>query len=58
MSIYPRMLVYSQRKVEIPEESQIFASGMFCSSTKRAIDLRVSLEHEDGVEGEKLLETS
>ena len=42
--------MYSQRKVEIPEDSQIFSSGIFCSSTKTAIDLRVSPEHEAGEE--------
>lgn len=49
---YPRMLVYNQRNVEIPEESHIFSSGIFCSSTKTATDLRVSVEQEVGVEGE------
>lgn len=51
------MLVHNHRKVEIPEVSQIFASGIFCSSTKTAIDLRVSPEHEVGVEGHKVLES-
>ena len=49
--------MYSQRKVEIPEDSQIFSSGIFCSSTKTAIDLRVSPEHEAGVEGEEVFES-
>lgn len=51
------MLVYNQRNVVIPEEIQIFASGIFCSPTKTAIDLRVSSEHEAGLEAHKVLES-
>lgn len=42
--------MYSQRKADIPEASPIFASGTFCSSTRVAIDLRDSGEHDVGVE--------
>jgi len=55
--MYPIILVYNQRNVEIPEESHIFSFGRFCSSTKTAIDLRVSSEHEAGVERQRVLES-
>lgn len=55
--IYPIILVYNQRNVEIPDESQILSFGRFCSSTKTAIDLRLSSEHEAGVERHKVLES-
>lgn len=38
----------SQRKAVTPAARPIFASGMFCSSTREAISLRVSSEHEEG----------
>lgn len=46
--------VYNQRKAVAPEESPIFASGIFCSSMRTAIDLMTSIEHVVGVEGNGL----
>lgn len=46
--------VYNQRKAVAPEESPIFASGIFCSSTRTAIDLMTSIEHVVGAEGNGL----
>lgn len=57
ISAYPWMQVYNHRKAETPVASPIFASGMFCSSTRAAIDFMVSIEHEVGV-GDNELTTS
>lgn len=43
------MQEYSQRKAEIPLASPIFASGIFCSSTRAAMDFIDSIEHDVGV---------
>lgn len=54
MEAYPMIEVYNQRKAVAPEESPIFASGIFCSSMRTAIDLMTSIEHVVGVEGNGL----
>lgn len=41
---------YSQRNADIPEDNPIFASGIFCSSTRTEIELIASVEHGVGVD--------
>ena len=43
--------MYSQRNAEIPEASAIFDSGIFCSSTRAAMNLMASGEHDAGDDG-------
>lgn len=50
MEAYPWIDVYSQSKAETPEASPIFASGIFCSSTRAASVFVASIEHEVGVD--------
>lgn len=52
--MYPKIEVYSQRKADTPEASPILASGIFCSSTRKARDFRNSVGHEVGVEAKGL----
>lgn len=42
--------MYSQRKADTPEASPIFASGMFCSISRAAINLMNSGVHVVGVD--------
>lgn len=50
MEAYPWIDVYNQRKADTPEASVIFASGIFCSSTRAASTFAVSIEHEVAID--------
>jgi hypothetical protein len=43
--------VYSHKKAVTPEAREIFASGIFCSSTKAKINFIDAVEQDVGVEG-------
>lgn len=47
---YPIIEVYNHKNADTPEARAIFASGIFCSSTKGKINFIDSVEHEVGVE--------
>ena len=48
--LIPWIDVYNQRKADIPEARKIFAFGIFCSSTRAAIDFIASIQQEVGVD--------
>ena len=50
LNTHPWIDVYSQRKAVTPAATPTFASGIFCSSTRAAIDLMVSDEQDLGDE--------